>query len=191
VHSLAQLRTRPSRRVRAERRRRIHPDRATPDEIAGLAHNCPSGAITYELLDDGPNERPPLVNTVQVRENGPLALHAPLQVSGEPAGFRAALCRCGASSNKPYCDGSHAKAGFAATGEPATRESQPLAVRNGAVNVAPATDGPLKVTGPVEIVSGTGRTITRVTETYLCRCGASANKPFCDGSHKKVGFRSG
>jgi len=64
------------------------------------------------LLDDGPNESPPLVNTVQVRENGPLALHAPLQVNGEPAGFRAALCRCGASSNKPFCDGSHKKAGF-------------------------------------------------------------------------------
>jgi CDGSH-type Zn-finger protein len=63
-------------------------------------------------------------------------------------------------------------------------------VRNGAVNVVPATDGPLKVTGPLEIVSGTGRTITRVTETYLCRCGASANKPFCDGSHRKAGFRS-
>jgi CDGSH-type Zn-finger protein/uncharacterized Fe-S cluster protein YjdI len=169
----------------------IHPDRATPDEIAALAHNCPSGAITYELLDDGPNESPPLVNTVQVRENGPLALHAPLQINGEPIGFRAALCRCGASSNKPYCDGSHAKAGFVATGEPATRDSQPLAVRSGAVNVVPTTDGSLKVTGPLEIVSGTGRTITRVTETYLCRCGASANKPFCDGSHKKAGFKSG
>jgi CDGSH-type Zn-finger protein len=39
-------------------------------------------------------------------------------------------------------------------------------------------------------VSGTGRTINRATEAYLCRCGASANKPWCDGTHKKIGFKA-
>jgi len=48
----------------------IHPDKATPDEVAELAHNCPSGAISYERLDGGENERAPLVNVVRVRENG-------------------------------------------------------------------------------------------------------------------------
>jgi CDGSH-type Zn-finger protein len=40
------------------------------------------------------------------------------------------------------------------------------------------------------VVSGTGRTVTRMREAWLCRCGQSNNKPYCDGTHKKTGFRS-
>jgi CDGSH-type Zn-finger protein/uncharacterized Fe-S cluster protein YjdI len=166
----------------------IRPDRATPEEVAALAANCPSGAITYERLDGLAGEHAPLVNVVHVRENGPLALHAPLEVAGQDAGYRATLCRCGASQHKPFCDGSHAAAGFTATGEPPTKESQPLARRDGPLEVAPQPNGPLKLSGAHEIVSGTGRTVERATESYLCRCGASKNKPFCDGSHRKAGF---
>ena len=166
----------------------IHPDRATPDEVAALAANCPSGAITYERFDGVANEAPPIVNTVRVRENGPLAFHAALSIAGTDAVLRATLCRCGESSHKPYCDGSHAAARFVATGEPQAIESKPLPVRNGLVSVAPQPNGPLKVSGSLEVVSGTGRTINRTTATALCRCGASANKPYCDGSHKKIGF---
>ena len=49
-----------------------------------------------------------------MRENGPLAFNAPLTIAGAPAGLRATLCRCGASQRKPFCDGSHRKAGFRA-----------------------------------------------------------------------------
>lgn len=169
----------------------IHPEAASPDEIAALAANCPSGAISYERLDGGPNEPEPVVNVVHIRENGPLALHAPLTIAGADAGLRATLCRCGASKHKPYCDGSHTIVGFTATGEPVTQDSAPLTVRNGPLNVMPVTDGPLQIKGALEVVTGTGRTILRTTETYLCRCGASNNKPFCDGSHLKTGFKSG
>jgi len=169
----------------------IYPDRATPEEVAELAHACPSGAIQYERLDGGPNEAPPRVNVVRIRENGPLALHAEVRIAGQDAGMRVTLCRCGASANKPYCDSSHVAKGFAASGEAPTKESSALAVRNGPVNVTPTVDGPLKVQGPLEVVTGTGRTILRTTETYLCRCGASSNKPYCDGTHKKIGFKSG
>jgi len=168
----------------------IHPDRATPEEIAAIAQSCPSGAISFERLDGGPAEAPPLVNVVRVRENGPLAFNAPLTIAGNESGLRATLCRCGASKNKPFCDGSHSTAGFTASGEPATKDSPPLATRNGSLQITPTIDGPLKVVGPLEVVSGTGRTLLRTTETFLCRCGASATKPFCDGSHKKVGFKS-
>jgi CDGSH-type Zn-finger protein/uncharacterized Fe-S cluster protein YjdI len=167
----------------------IHPDAATPDEIAALAMNCPSGAIQYERHDGGGAEPAPVVNLVRVRENGPLALNAPLQIDGADAGLRATLCRCGASKNKPFCDGSHTAAAFVATGEPATQESQPLPVRNGPLQVTATPNGPLRVQGAQEIVTGTGRTINRTTESWLCRCGASANKPYCDGSHRKTGFR--
>lgn len=169
----------------------IHPERATPEEVLELAHNCPSGAIQCQHPDGTAMELPPLVNTVRVRENGPLAFHAELVVAGRPDGLRATLCRCGASQLKPYCDGSHTAAGFTATGEPPTQESAPLPRRNGPLQIDPTTNGPLHVSGPLEVVSGTGRTITRVTDTWLCRCGHSANKPFCDGSHAKAGFVSG
>jgi len=168
----------------------IHPDRATPDEVAHLALVCPSGAITYERLDGGPQEAPPKVNTVRVRENGPLALHAPHALADQPPALRATLCRCGASQNKPWCDGSHTGIEFQATGEPATKQSQPLASRDGPITITPTADGPLKLEGPLELVSGTGRTINRITETWLCRCGASGNKPYCDGSHRRIGFKS-
>jgi CDGSH-type Zn-finger protein len=42
----------------------------------------------------------------------------------------------------------------------------------------------------MEVVSGTGRTINRVVEAWFCRCGGSAKKPYCDGTHKKNGFKA-
>ena len=166
----------------------IHPDAATPDEVAELAHNCPSGAIRYVRTDGGPQESPPVVNLVRVRENGPLALHGQLTVDGV-AMFRATLCRCGQSQKKPFCDGSHTTAEFKATGEPASKTTEPLAVRNGPVTISASENGPLMVTGSIEVVSGTGRTIDRCTKAALCRCGGSSNKPYCDGTHKTNGFR--
>ena len=166
----------------------IKPDNATPEALLRLALNCPSGAITMRRLDGGENETPPLVNTMQVRENGPLALNAELALAGQEPGLRATLCRCGQSKSKPFCDGAHTAAGFQATGEPKTKDSAALARRNGVLKVLALPNGPLKVQGALEIVSGTGRTINRVMEAYLCRCGGSANKPYCDGTHGKIGF---
>jgi CDGSH-type Zn-finger protein len=153
-----------------------------------IAHSCPSGAITYERHDGGPQESAPSVNVVRVRENGPYAVHA--QIEATAAEFRVTLCRCGKSNRKPYCDGSHAAAGFAATGEPATIASDPLAERGGCLTILPLPNGPLQLSGNVEICSGTGRTVLRTQAARLCRCGASGSKPFCDGSHARVGFRS-
>jgi CDGSH-type Zn-finger protein/uncharacterized Fe-S cluster protein YjdI len=168
----------------------IHPERATPEEIVELAHACPSGAIGYRRLDGGPDETPPLVNVARVRENGPLAVHAQIALEGQGDFFRVTLCRCGASKNKPFCDGSHTAAGFAATGEPPAVDSQPLPSRAGALKVVPERDGPLRLEGNLEICSGTGHTINRVGKTALCRCGQSSKKPYCDGTHAKVGFKT-
>jgi len=168
----------------------IHPDNATPEEIEALAVNCPSGAIMYERHDGERAEAPPKVNVARVRENGPNAIHAEMEIAGVGRVLRATLCRCGASKNKPFCDGSHTAAGFQATGEPATAESQPLAARNGALKVTPLPNGPLLVEGSLELCSGTGRTINRVGKAALCRCGQSANKPYCDGTHGRVGFQA-
>jgi CDGSH-type Zn-finger protein/uncharacterized Fe-S cluster protein YjdI len=172
----------------------IHPDKATPERIAIVAHNCPSGAVMYKRHDGGPDEAPPNVNVVRVRENGPLAFHVDLALAGAAESScktRATLCRCGQSKAKPYCDGSHVAAGFIASGEPATIPSEPLTKRAGTLSVTPLLDGPLEVIGNLELLAGTGRTINRVadaTTIKLCRCGGSANKPYCDGTHRTNGF---
>jgi CDGSH-type Zn-finger protein len=113
-----------------------------------------------------------------------------LSVDGEAIGYRATLCRCGQSQNKPFCDGSHKNSAFAATGEPSAGDITPLAARDGPVAIRPQRNGPLAVSGNLEVVSGTGRTIRKATELRMCRCGASGAKPYCDGSHARVGFRS-
>ena len=166
----------------------IHPEAATLEHIAHVAHNCPSGAITYERHDGGAGERAPDVNVIRVRENGPYAVNAAVAL-GAAQFTRATLCRCGQSKNKPYCDNSHIAAKFAATGEPATIESDPLEFRGGQLAIDPLPDGPLQLMGNIEICAGTGRTITRAQNARLCRCGGSSTKPFCDGTHARIGFK--
>jgi CDGSH-type Zn-finger protein len=160
------------------------------ERLVEVAHACPSGAIRYRRLDGQPDEAPPPVNLATLREAGPYAFRAELTIDGAPAGYRATLCRCGASRHKPYCDGSHHAVGFDASGEPPSGETEMLPVRDGVLAIDPQVDGPLRVRGNLEIVSGTGRAVARVESAYLCRCGGSANKPFCDGTHAKIGFKS-
>jgi CDGSH-type Zn-finger protein/uncharacterized Fe-S cluster protein YjdI len=169
----------------------IHPDAVPLERLVAVAEQCPSGAIRYHRRDGHPDEAAPEVNLAGLREAGPYAFHAALEIDGKPAGFRATLCRCGASKHKPYCDGSHHEVGFAASGEPASTRTDALAKRDGVLAVDPQPDGPLKVSGNLEIISGTGRVVARVTSAYLCRCGGSATKPFCDGTHRRIGFKSG
>ncbi len=168
----------------------IFPDAAPAEDVLRIGLNCPSGAIRVQRNDGtASSDGAPKVNTVRVRENGPLAVEAPMLRGGVALDSpRATLCRCGASANKPFCDGSHVDAGFMASGEPGLKGSEPLAVRGGAVEIAPQLNGPLKLVGNIEVVSGTGRTVNRATTLFLCRCGQSQNKPYCDGSHKAAGF---
>jgi CDGSH-type Zn-finger protein/uncharacterized Fe-S cluster protein YjdI len=166
----------------------IYPDTVSTETLLAVAHSCPSGAIRYSRHDGGPEESAPPVNQLRTRENGPYAVHAALTLAGQTDGFRATLCRCGQSQNKPWCDGSHVAAGFVASGEPATGRVDPLPVRDGPLHVTPLHNGPLHVQGNLEICAGTGRTVARTTEARLCRCGQSRNKPFCDLSHVTAGF---
>ena len=169
----------------------IHPDAMEVERLVEIAHVCPSGAIRYRRKDGKAEEAAPLVNLIAIRENGPYAVRADLQLDGQRGEFRATLCRCGASRNKPFCDGSHNEVKFTASGEPPSGKADMLAARGGALAIDPESDGPLRVRGNLEITSGTGRVVARVTQARLCRCGGSGNKPFCDGTHAKIGFRSG
>ena len=169
------------------------------------------------------------------------------------------LCRCGQSSNKPFCDDSHLKADFngdesADTGPVADRqklyEGTKIVMKNDGsicthagfcgnrvtnvwkmtrdtddtqvraqvmamiercpsgslayaleaggedlepdlpVEIAVTPDGPLWVTGGVEVERSDGQPFESRNRVTLCRCGASKNKPLCDGSHQEIGFTS-
>jgi CDGSH-type Zn-finger protein/uncharacterized Fe-S cluster protein YjdI len=166
----------------------LHPDAMDVELLAAIAHACPSGAIRYQRRDGHPDEPAPQVNLAAIREAGPYAFRGDLRLNGESIGFRATLCRCGASKNKPFCDSSHHDIDFTATGEPASGPTDMLAVRDGELHIDPQINGPLQVRGNLEITSGTGRVVARITSARLCRCGGSQTKPFCDGSHARIGF---
>jgi CDGSH-type Zn-finger protein len=210
--------------------------------------------------------------SITVAANGPylvagtLALHRRREAQselGEPMTWattstletndRYALCRCGQSGRKPFCDGTHARVGFEADdvatgtyderadvvgGDVNVRYDQKICVHagfcgttvtnvwdeagktgdtaalmhavamiehcpSGALTyqldgvdneplvpqaVAVVSDGPLWVTGRVPVTNSDGTTLEVRNRVTLCRCGVSANKPLCDGSHKAAGF---
>lgn len=166
----------------------VEPDAAQAEEIAAMIRTCPSGALTFRRLDGGPDEAPPLLNRVAVLENGPLAFAGDLEVDGERTN-RATICRCGQSQTKPFCDFSHVEAGFVSTGEPAPKDGDAgSAETGGPLAITPLENGPLQVKGALEVTSGTGHRLNVTKTVYFCRCGQSQNKPYCDGSHKRVGF---
>ncbi|MGZ3706003.1 MAG: ferritin-like domain-containing protein [Bdellovibrionota bacterium] len=167
----------------------IAPDDASAELLAAVIHACPSGALTYESSGEFPAEEAPPVNVMRVYENGPYAFRAELEIDGKKEGFRATLCRCGLSKNKPFCDHSHTAGNFTATGEPPTIDETALAEPAGPLKIERVTDGPLRVTGNLEICAAMGRTVLRTRAVNLCRCGHSKTKPLCDGSHAQAGFR--
>jgi nitrite reductase/ring-hydroxylating ferredoxin subunit/CDGSH-type Zn-finger protein len=59
-----------------------------------------------------------------------------------------------------------------------------------ATTITPEDNGPLHVQGPFRVTLPDGRVLERGDETWLCRCGASLDKPFCDDSHARIGFRA-
>jgi uncharacterized Fe-S cluster protein YjdI/CDGSH-type Zn-finger protein len=83
--------------------------------VAEVVRRCPTGALHYDL-EGGPAERPDLVTTVTAVPDGPLLVRGDLRLdlgdAGRIAETRAALCRCGYSANKPFCDGSHERIGW-------------------------------------------------------------------------------
>jgi uncharacterized Fe-S cluster protein YjdI/CDGSH-type Zn-finger protein len=137
----------------------IAPDAMDADRVAEIAHACPSGAIRYRRKDGRPEEAPPPVNLLAVRESGPYAVRADIRLDGKSAHYRATLCRCGASKRKPFCDGSHSEIGFAASGEPASLKTESFVIRKGPRVIDAELEGPLQVRGNHEITIGTGRRV--------------------------------
>jgi CDGSH-type Zn-finger protein/uncharacterized Fe-S cluster protein YjdI len=170
------------------------PDLALNEEVEEIVQRCPTGALTYQHKNGESTEQAASENTINVAYNGPLYIKGDLDIECTTddfngVEFRAALCRCGQSKNKPFCDNSHEDAGFkdyGAVGE----TGDGLEATGGQLKVTLLQDGPLLIKGNVTITTGSGRQAWQGKETALCRCGASQNKPFCDGKHKEAGFKS-
>lgn len=170
-------------------------DNAAADAVADVVRRCPTGALHYERKDGAPGEPLPVENTALVSRYGPLYVRAEVVLllndgTEELHDTRLALCRCGASAHKPFCDGAHARIRFADRGEAPAEAAPATAPLRGTVRIEPERNGPLVCKGPLALVDSTGKRAAHGEEFALCRCGASGKKPFCDGSHKRVGFRS-
>ena len=173
-------------------------DGADADAIAAAVERCPTGALRYERLDGAPQEQPERPTVAVPVENGPMLMVGDLLVE-TPGGeevtreTRLTLCRCGLSRNQPFCDNSHIRRGWE-SGDVAEPRKEPPPPRAGAdegpTRIVPADDMSLKVTGHVRVESMEGETLCDAGRVFLCRCGNSGNKPFCDGSHERAGFRS-
>ncbi|WP_426431272.1 (4Fe-4S)-binding protein [Winogradskyella sp. HB-48] len=92
-------------------------DASTTDKIIETVKKCPSGALSYYMTDSEDKTSETLETKVEVLENGPLLVYGTLKVTHkdgkqEIKNKTTAFCRCGASQNKPYCDGAHIKQDF-------------------------------------------------------------------------------
>ncbi len=94
----------------------IQLDKAESDRIKKQIDQCPSGALSY--VTSAPTETATSNETeVEVIQNGPLIVKATVKITDKDGNTeirlnRSSFCRCGASENKPYCDGSHRKIEF-------------------------------------------------------------------------------
>ena len=171
---------------------------ADADAIADAVERCPTGALRHERLDGIEGEVPARPTRVVPIEDGPLLLVGDLDVRA-PTGdritheARLTLCRCGMSRNQPFCDNSHLRSNWqsGATSEP---NDPPPPPREGAAAeptiVVPLENASLEMRGDVRLFHSDGRPLASAGRVVLCRCGHSRNKPFCDGSHERVEFRS-
>ena len=170
------------------------PDLSNSTELEQIIKRCPTGALTWQHKSGESAETAALENTATICYNGPIYLQGDLGIEGSEDSpglqFRAALCRCGQSKNKPFCDNSHEQANFkdyGAVGEP----GHGITEKGGKVHVKCIKDGPLMLSGNLTMTAASGRKAWQGQKVALCRCGASKNKPFCDGQHSKIGFKSG
>jgi CDGSH-type Zn-finger protein len=134
-----------------------------------------------------------LLNETLVSQFGPLKLKGNITLIHEDGTLelanQLALCRCGHSKNKPFCDGQHVDAEFKDSGRFAQGSEAPQPLRPASLAVTCVEDGPLQFEGRMRVYDYLGQQCTK-PRGQLCRCGQSANKPFCDGSHERVGFKS-
>ncbi len=166
------------------------------DALKKVIGACPSGALQYHLKNSSDSEVPDEVNSLTITKDGPIFLRGDIHIVDKEDQLlmketRAAFCRCGASSNKPFCDNSHLGIEFKGgkNYNPERLETEPSTGKGGELTVKLVPNGAFVVEGDY-VVEGENQTTETEKRMSFCRCGASSNKPFCDGSHRSIGFEA-
>jgi CDGSH-type Zn-finger protein/uncharacterized Fe-S cluster protein YjdI len=172
----------------------IQPENAPGDASAWVIEKCPTGALQYEMLNGKSNEKPGAKNRIILRENGPAYLRGDLEIQDADGNVmlrdtRFAFCRCGKTKNKPACDNSHIDADFKG-GVSVDTEHLPSGkeTEHDRLIIKLMKNGPAILEGSYRFESTAVGQHESKKNIALCRCGGSSNKPFCDGTHKKIGF---
>ena len=167
----------------------VNPDGSSPQKVIDVVERCPSGALQYSYE---PQSEQAETNSIQAYPDGALYLRGEISLidaKGEliDEGKRFALCRCGQSQNKPFCDYSHHEANFKdAGGIGETKLTDELLDTEAALAITVSKDGPLLCQGNFSLRSSDNSKVVRGEKAAFCRCGGSQNKPFCDGTHKLI-----
>jgi CDGSH-type Zn-finger protein len=132
-------------------------------------------------------------NEALVTNGGPLQITGNITLVKEDGSVQYAnhltLCRCGSSKSKPTCDGQHLEREFLNSGKISEASEIPASQRPSKITISCIKDGPITFRGRLRLHNQFGQECVKMRGS-LCRCGQSANKPFCDGSHERVGFRT-
>src|SRR5262245_39811386 len=140
------------------RRPWILPNAARADAVNAIVQKCPSGALHCSRTDGGDGEIPPEDNTIVPQPRGALHVRGRVELRSSDGTLiaedtRMALCRCGQSKNKPFCDNSHRAARFDDAGAVADGGVPPEAATG--LSITALANGPLLAEGAL-ILRGAG-----------------------------------
>ncbi|WP_455217496.1 CDGSH iron-sulfur domain-containing protein, partial [Kaarinaea lacus] len=138
-------------------------------------------------------EQKPTANTIIVRRDGPFVCQGSFTLLNSDGDIIADdnelyLCRCGNSHTLPFCDGTHKKLPFRDEAKFVDDRAEEISDPSAPVTITVKANAMYVVKGPVTIRNEDASSSTTRNRAALCRCGESAKKPFCDVSHKQVGF---
>jgi CDGSH-type Zn-finger protein len=133
-------------------------------------------------------------NEVLVTNAGPLQLTGNITLVHEDGTVQYAnhvtLCRCGGSGSKPVCNGAHLEKEFLNPGKISEASEIAASQRPSKITLSCIKDGPITFRGRLRLHNQFNQECVKMRGS-LCRCGQSASKPFCDGSHSRTGFKTG
>ena len=133
-------------------------------------------------------------NEAMITNGGPIRITGNITLVDEDGTVRYAnhmtLCRCGHSRSKPTCDEAHLDREFLHSGKISAVSDIAASNRPSKITISLIKDGPITFRGRMKLHNQFGQEVVKMRGS-LCRCGQSASKPFCDGSHDRTGFKSG